>query len=138
MKIKKTKLTVTIVIGIIVLSYLFWNYFLKPNILWEETSRVKRMVFSSAITSYLDKFGKLLANLEEVVSAGFLPEKSNIYSCPLLHGTISGKVLPYTECEYAIIFDPNKVVMYIPEEVFDNWRFKHIDEKHRKWEIRKN
>ncbi len=95
------------------------------------------MKFSSAISSYVAKYGKLPTSLEEMVSTGFLPERSNLYSCPILHGTRSGKVLPYTECEYTITFDPNKITMYVPEKIFDHWRFKHIDENHRKWEIRK-
>jgi hypothetical protein len=138
MKFNKTKLAATIVISIILIVYLFWNYFLKPSILWEESYRGRRFDFLSAILSYEGKFGRLPTSLEEMVSVGCLPEKSNIYSCPILHGTCFGKVLPYTECEYTITFDPNKIVMYMPEKVFDNWRFKHIDEKGRKWKIRDN
>jgi hypothetical protein len=134
---KFRKIILTIAIGIIVLSYLFWNYFLKPSILWHEASWVRKFEFLSAVLSYEDKFGRLPTSLEEMVSAGCLPEKSNIYSCPILHGTRFGKVLPYTECEYTITFDPNKIVIYIPKEVFDKWNYKKVGayENLRKWEF---
>ncbi len=136
-KSNSKKILLTIAICVVVLFYLFWNYFLKPSILWDETFWVNRIAFGSAISLYKGKFGRLPRSLEEMVSTGFLPERSNIYSCPILHGTRSGKVLPYTECEYTITFDPNKIVIYVPEEVFDNWRYKYVDASRRKWEFLK-
>jgi hypothetical protein len=140
MEFKKIRLKIiilTIVIGIVVLSYIFWNNHLKPSMLWDQTFWGNRMQFASAISSYEGKFGKLPTSLEEMVSTGFLPEKSNVYSCPVLHGTRSGKVLPYTECEYTITFDPNKIVIYVPKEIFDDQHYKYVDESRRKWEFLK-
>ncbi|MDD5064645.1 MAG: hypothetical protein PHQ35_07820 [Phycisphaerae bacterium] len=137
MKFKKIGWPVKIVIGIVVVSFLFWNCLLKPSILWDETFWNNRGAFFQAIGKYNYQFGRLPNSLEEMVKAGFLPEKSNIYSCPILHGTRSGKVLPYTECEYSITFDPNKIVIYVPKEVFDKWGYRDIEEKRRKWEFLK-
>ncbi|MBN1545812.1 MAG: hypothetical protein JW902_04050 [Syntrophaceae bacterium] len=136
MKFKKIKLIVTI-ICIAAFSYIFWNYEYKPSMLWHETYWSNISQISSGISHYRHKFGRLPTSLKEVVSAGFLPEKSYIYSCPMKHGTHSGKVLPYTECEYTFTFDPDKIVIYIPKELFDDWRYRRIDENHRKREVLK-
>jgi len=78
MKFKKIKLTITIVIGIVVLSYAFWVYYLKPAILWDQTYWGNMLELRCDISAFKGKFGRLPTSLEEMVSAGVLPEKSNI------------------------------------------------------------
>ena len=136
-KSRLKKIILTTLIATVILLCLFLYYLLKPSILWDDTFWGNRTVFASAISQYKDKFGRLPTSLEEMINADFLPEKSNVYSCPILHGTRGGKVLPYTECEYTITFDPNKIVIYVPKEVFDKWGYRDIEEKRRKWEFLK-
>jgi len=69
---------------------------------------------------------RLPKNLKEVVDGGFLPEKSRLYFCPMKHHTPFSKSLPYTECEYEYEFEPNQVVIKIPDEVCEHRRFKWI------------
>ena len=81
---------------------------------------------------YNGKYNRLPKSLEEVVSAGFLPEKSKIYYCPVKHNRLFSKKLLYSECEYNITFDSNAVVISVPNEVFDNEQYKGISEKDKK------
>jgi len=131
---KFKKIILTIVIVVFVLVYIFWSYILKPSRLWHETYWNHRLALGSAISQYQSEFGRLPKSLEDMVSTGILPQRSNIFSCPILHGTSGGKVISYTECEYTIIFDPNKIVISIPKEVFNKRGYK-VDEKRVKWEF---
>jgi hypothetical protein len=89
----------------------------------------------SGISLYKGKTGRFPESLKEMVKKGYLPTKSKIYFCPLKHGIKSNKEISYSECEYNIIFEPNKIVVSIPQEVFGDNRYGYIDEKHRKREM---
>ncbi len=94
-------------------------------------------LIGTGIVLFNGKYNRLPTNLDEVVWAGFLPEKSKLYYCPVKHNSFS-KELPYCECEFDISFEPNNVVIHIPEEVFDNAFYKRASKNARKWEISAN
>jgi hypothetical protein len=132
-KIVLTVLTIFVVI-MAFFFYSFWNNRLKPYLLFQETRENMRMI-GNDIALFNGKYDKLPTSLEEMVKAGFLPEKSELYYCPVRHSSLSSKELSYNEYEFVIIFEPNIVVIRIPQEVFDNTFYKRASEGARKWEI---
>jgi hypothetical protein len=89
----------------------------------------------NGIALFNGKYNRLPKSLGEVVSAGFLPEKSELYYCPVKHGAFSSKELSYNECEFTIMFEPNTVVISIPKEIFNNVLYRRVKDYARKWEI---
>lgn len=125
----------TIVLSLAVPSYLLWNHLLKPSILWDKTyySNMKRI--EGGIACYNGKYGRLPKSLDEVVSSGFLPEESDIYFCPVMHNSLFSKNISYCECEFEITFDPNIIVIRLPEKVLENKPYKSMNERSKKMEI---
>jgi hypothetical protein len=130
---KKLNLTIIILIIIVVVFYLYRNAL--PSILWQRTRYENMNRISIGIKLYNGKYDRLPKSLNEVVTAGFLPEKSKIYYCPIKHNHFFSKELLYSECEYVVTFDPNVVVISVSEEVWDNKSCKSINQGYKKIEV---
>jgi hypothetical protein len=114
---------------------IFWHNHLKPYVLYQKTRDFNMHGIGEGIALFNGKNNRLPKDIDEVVQAGFLPEKSELYYCPVKHNSLFSKELPYWKCEFEISFDPNIVVIHIPREVFDHTFYKRASENSRKWEI---
>jgi hypothetical protein len=125
----------TIVLSLAVPSYLLWNHHLKPAILWDKTYYYHMSQIRGGIACYNGKYNRLPESLDEVVSSGFLPEESDIYFCLVMHNSLFSKNISYRECEFEITFDPNIIVIHLPEKVLEKEPYKSMDERSKKIEI---
>jgi hypothetical protein len=125
----------TTVLGLAVPSYSLWNHRLKPGIFWDKTYYYHMKQIEGGIACYNGKYNRLPKSLDEVVSSEFLPEESDIYFCMVMHNSLFSKNISYCECEFEITFDPNIVVIRIPEKVLENEPYKSMDERWKKMEI---
>ena len=125
----------TVVLGLAVPSYLLWSHNLKPAILWDKTYYYHMSQIRGGIACYNGEYNRLPKNLDEVVSSGVLPEESDIYYCLVMHNSLFSKNISYRECEFEITFDPNIIVISLPEKVLENEPYKSMDERDKKKEI---
>lgn len=131
----KPVIILTIVLGLAVPSYLLWNHLLKPGILWDKTYYYHMSQIRGGIACYNGKYDKLPKSLDEVVSSGFLPKESDVYFCLVMHNSLFSKNISYRECEFEITFDPNIIVISLPESVLRNEPYKSMKERSKKMEI---
>jgi hypothetical protein len=117
------------------LLWIVWEKKLKGPLLADRTKYWNMRRISDGIIGFNTRQGKLPANLDEVVKAGYLPEKSTIYFCPMKHNKLWGQELPYRECEYEFSFEPNVVYICIPKNVLQQERYENIYETWRCVEI---
>lgn len=109
----------------------FYKFIAKPEFEIANAELQRDMIFNG-IYLFNHQKGRLPVNLEEVVKAGYLPESSNIYYCPMKHNALgTDEDIYYTECEYDFSFEPNCVKLCIPEKVYYQKEFKHLPKQNK-------
>jgi hypothetical protein len=132
MKAKRKKLIIISLTAICIFIFtalslwIYWETRLEKAFLVKKTRHHNMKQIFYGIAEFNTRKGRLPHNLHEVVAAGYLPKLSKIYSCPMKHHTLFDKEIPFTECEYEFSFEPNEVYIYIPEDVFNQKRFKGL------------
>ncbi len=99
----------------------FWYFRLKPWFILEKARYGNMMDIVFGVSEYVSDRREMPTDLEGVVREGFLPEHSPIYRCPLLHNSLGDESIPYTACEYEILFEPNEVIVRLPRAVIEEF-----------------
>jgi len=116
-------------VGLVALSALAGGVLLYGHWYWQAKGRygwyVKQTLYDdlldyrSLFIAYNTVYGRMPTNLHEVVAAGFLPEYSPRYFCPMLRRTSTREARHYTECDYAFEFRGSDVIIHVPEAAFE-------------------
>ena len=116
----------------------FWIYEKnKPYLLYKKTRFHNMMSIEEGFLAFNTKYERLPKSLEEVVASDLLPEKSEIYSCPILKNSIFGEKLTYHECQYDFVFNEHEIFIQMPESVLKMEDYKDLTEFGRRIEIYK-
>jgi len=102
-------------------AFCYWQFRFKPWFIFEKTVYGNRRHLLGAISDFTMHKGRLPVDLREIVQEGYLPERSPVYQCPSLHNSLRDVPIPYTECEYDIQFEPNRVIVSLPRTVIDRY-----------------
>ena len=114
---------VACVIALGVGAFCYWQFRLKPWFVFEKTRFNNMGHIADDISNFATDRARIPASLAEVVQNGYLPERSPIYQCPLLHNSLKDVPILYTECEFDIRLEPNEAVVSLPRSVFDRFDF---------------
>ncbi|MEN6338336.1 MAG: hypothetical protein ABFE01_29120 [Phycisphaerales bacterium] len=121
---KKRALLLTIALGTpicaLVIGVLgYWQFRLKPWFVFEKTRYGNMGEIAAAIGDFTTDQKRIPENLGEVVRQGYLPERSPIYECPLLHGSLRDRAIGYLDCEFDVRFEPNEAIVSLPRAAID-------------------
>lgn len=133
---KKNKLIILILLSIFIILVIglwaFYKFIAKPDFIVDNTEW-QQTILISGIDSFLGREKRLPVSLEEVVKAGDLDEKSNLYYCPMKHHALGTyEDIHYTNCEFEISFEPNEVRICIPKEAFMYYKEKFMRKPHKR------
>lgn len=77
--------------------------------------------FATAVAQFNRDEGRSPTSLDELVAKGLLPDRGQIYACPILRGTTYLPVLHYSEIEYDLNFQPEGVLIAVKQRSIEAW-----------------
>lgn len=99
----------------------FWQFRSKPWLVFEKTRYGHMRQIAAGASGFITDENRLPTGLSEIVEAGYLPEVSPVYECPLLHNSLRDNAIAYSHCEFDIGIEPNEFIVALPQSVIDRY-----------------
>ncbi len=126
----------TAIIGIGILN--FWQFRLKRWAVFEKTRYGNMRSIAAAVGEFARDRQRIPADLREMVQGGYLPDRSSLYRCPLLHNSLRDQAISYLECEFNIRFEPNQAVVSLTRSAIDLGRLSNAPARLLEWRVDKS
>jgi hypothetical protein len=113
----------------------YWRRRVKPGLLIEETRYGSIQGLGTAVIQFHDDEKRMPVSLKEMVDKGYLPVESKLYADPLEVRSLGRRPIPYSQCQFELVFSSRSVTIRVPDAIARNFRDLPVPESRRSWTV---